>query len=236
MSDANTRDVGAFLIRIRDVMEANQQVLDELDAVAADGDHGATMVMGWRNVANAVAADPDRPIGRLLKDAGGAFADVGGSIGPLWGTALLRAGRVIGDVDRVTLSLAAQAVSAAVDGVAERGRCQEGDKTLLDVLAPASRALLVASTDADSVNEAVACARDAADSALAATCNMSATRGRARRLSERSLGHADPGAASAYLIWCTAVEAVAGRNSAEIILPSESWRSHERSPRETPGG
>jgi len=236
MTTARKGDVVALLLAIRGVMEANQQALDELDAVAADGDHGATMVMGWRNVADEVSADAPPAIGPLLKAAGGAFADVGGSIGPLWGTALLRAGQAVGDAEQLPLGLAAQAVAAAVAGVAERGRCEEGDKTLLDVLAPASRALSRASDAGETAVTSVDAARDAAASALQATSEMPATRGRARRLSERSIGHADPGAASAYLMWSTAAALLGGGSATDITLPPAGPPPRGKSPTGRRGG
>lgn len=219
---ASYDDVVRFLIEIRNVMEANQTSLDELDAVAADGDHGATMVMGWRRVAAAAGEDRERSVGQLLKDAGAAFADVGGSIGPLWGTALLRAGRTVGDVGSLDVALAAEAVTAAVEGIAERGRSREGDKTLLDVMAPASRAFVSISERTGSPTEAISAALAAASRGLRETTQLAAVRGRARRLSERSVGHPDPGAASAYLIWRAAAEAVTGRKGAADELTTFS--------------
>lgn len=210
-------EAAAFLSRIKGLMEANQARLDQLDAVAGDGDHGATMVMGWRNVASVVGGD-ERSVGQLLKDAGAAFGDVGGAIGPLWGTALLRAGREIGDAAKVDLPSAIRAVSAATSGIAERGRSREGDKTLLDVMAPAARAFERVGTDTGSAQDAVSAGYAEAAAGLRATARLAAVRGRAHRLSHRSLGHQDPGAASAYLIWRAAAEAVRGEQLADEVL------------------
>ncbi len=221
---ASYDDVARFLIEIRDLMETNQQALDALDAVAADGDHGATMVMGWRRVAAVASEAGGRSVGQLLKDAGAAFADVGGSIGPLWGTALLRAGRAVGDATAVDLPLALEAIASGVDGLAERGGSREGDKTLVDVMAPASRAFANAGMQTGSAEKAISAALVAATSGLHETVTLAAVRGRARRLSERSIGHADPGAASAYLIWRAGAEAITGTevpNELTILLQAE---------------
>lgn len=192
-------------------MEERQDVLDRLDAVAADGDHGATMVLGWRAVAAEVAEPGDRTPSQLLRDAGAAFADVGGSIGPLWGTALLRAGRALddlgGDALRDPQGLA-RVVSAGVDGMAQRGGAREGDKTLMDVMLPAARALDQAAAEGATVEDALGAALRAAAAGLEHTATLSARRGRARRLADRTLGHQDAGAASAFLIWRRAVVVV----------------------------
>ena len=207
---ASREDVATFLGGIQAVMEDNQVRLDKLDAVAGDGDHGATMVMGWGKVAATVRRGDQGTVGQLVKDAGAAFGDVGGSIGPLWGTALLRAGREIGDADEVDLPLAISVVSSAVAGIAERGRSMEGDKTLMDVMAPAARAFARVGGETGSAREAVSAGYSAAAAGVRETARLAARRGRARRLAERSIGHQDPGAASAYLIWRTAAEMLFG--------------------------
>src|SRR5579863_6734515 len=94
-------DLAGLFEAVRDAVESHQGELDRLDAVAGDGDHGATMVMGCRAVTEAVAAaltrspppSPSLSPSETLRTAASAFASVGGSTGPLWGTALLRAAR-----------------------------------------------------------------------------------------------------------------------------------------------
>jgi dihydroxyacetone kinase phosphoprotein-dependent L subunit len=209
--NAAKQGVADFLLGIEPLMRENQERLDALDAVAGDGDHGATMVMGWGQVTAAVtAADPSEKAGGLLRRAGGAFADVGGSIGPLWGTALLRAGREVGDFEELDLETVIRAVTAGTHGIAERGRSEEGDKTLLDVLVPASRAFASTGAEGGSAEAALLAGHASARTGLIKTAGMSARRGRARRLSARSQGHQDPGAASAYLIWRLAAELFSG--------------------------
>ena len=52
--------VGAFLRAYLEQVEAEQARLDGLDAVAGDGDHGATMVLGMRAVVAALPPHPGR--------------------------------------------------------------------------------------------------------------------------------------------------------------------------------
>jgi phosphoenolpyruvate---glycerone phosphotransferase subunit DhaL len=158
-------------------------------------------VLGWRAVARSVEPIGDRTASQLLRDAGAAFAEVGGSIGPLWGTSLLRAGRALDGIDAVDLEAAARAIQAGVDGMAERGRAREGDKTLLDVMIPAARELTAQAEAHTGTELALRRALDAAAVGLRRTADMAAARGRAKRLGERSRGHQDAGAASSFLIW-----------------------------------
>ena len=198
----DTATIVAFFTAYLLELEHNQSLLDRLDSIAGDGDHGATMVMGLREVV-ASTSQTDRPA-RVLRAAAEAFSSVGGSIGPLWGTALLRAARSAADDEVVELSGVAVMLSAAVAGLQERGHANLGDKTLLDVMHPAASAAIAAIRDGDSGSEALESGIKAAQIACEATAGIRARRGRARRLAERSLGAADPGAYSACLAWETA--------------------------------
>ncbi len=201
-------DVRAVFDDVARAIEEHQADLDRLDAVAGDGDHGATMVMGLRAVTEALP-DGDEPVAELLRIAAIRFASVGGSTGPLWGTALLRAAQSLGGAETADLSAIAAAAEAAAQGIADRGKCAEGEKTLLDVMAPAARALSAGAASGADPATAAAQACDAARAGLEATRALEPRHGRARLASERSRGHADAGAASALLVWETAAQRVA---------------------------
>ena len=200
-------DVRAVFEDVARAIEEHQADLDRLDAVAGDGDHGATMVMGLRAVMAALP-DGEQPVVDLLRIAAVRFASVGGSTGPLWGTALLRAAQSLGGAETPDLAAMAAAAEAAAQGIADRGKCAEGDKTLLDVMAPAARALSAASASGADPATAAARACAAARAGLEATRALEPRHGRARLASDRSRGHEDAGAASALLVWETAAAQV----------------------------
>jgi dihydroxyacetone kinase-like protein len=201
-------DVRAVFADVARAIEEHQAELDRLDAVAGDGDHGATMVMGLRAVTQALPENEEAPA-ELLRIAAARFASVGGSTGPLWGTALLRAAQSLRGAETADLAAVAAAAEAAAQGIADRGRCAEGEKTLLDVMAPAARALSAAAASGADPATAAARACDAARAGLEATRALEPHHGRARLASERSRGHEDAGAASALLVWETAAQRVA---------------------------
>jgi phosphoenolpyruvate---glycerone phosphotransferase subunit DhaL len=193
----------AFLERVRVRTERAQPELDRLDALAGDGDHGVTMVLGWRAVCAALA-DADIGIatpGEVLRRAAAAFANVGGSAGPLWGTALLRAGRALGDKRELDVASLATAAAAATQGMEERGRSAEGDRTVVDAMAPAALALADAARAGASMCDALCVASAAAAAGAAATANLVPRRGRAVRSPERVMGHEDAGARAAAVFW-----------------------------------
>jgi phosphoenolpyruvate---glycerone phosphotransferase subunit DhaL len=180
-------EVAAALREVLRATESAQQELDALDAVAGDGDHGVTMVLGGRAAVSALAAPPGSAAD-ALRVAAAAFADVGGSAGPLWGTALLRAAQALHGGGTL-----ADAAAAAVAGMCERGRCAEGDRTVVDAMAPAARAL--------ASGEDLQAAAEAAAAGAAATASLEPRRGRATRAPERARGHMDAGARAAAVFW-----------------------------------
>jgi phosphoenolpyruvate---glycerone phosphotransferase subunit DhaL len=87
----------------------------------------------------------------------------------------------------------------------ELGAANEGDKTMVDALAPALRALRAELDRGAGTAEALAAARAAGEDGMRATVPLQASKGRASYLGERSIGHQDPGATSTALI-LTALE------------------------------
>jgi dihydroxyacetone kinase-like protein len=178
-----------------------REYLTQLDAAIGDADHGTNMDRGFAAVVEKLAGADDLPPGKVLTTAGATLVStVGGASGPLWGTALRRAGRALGDAEEFDAVDLADALDAALEGVVELGAAQEGDKTMVDALAPAVRALRADLDGGGTVTSALAAARTAAEEGMRATVPLQASKGRASYLGERSIGHQDPGATSTALI------------------------------------
>jgi dihydroxyacetone kinase-like protein len=193
--------VDAWLTEARAAITADADRLTQLDSAIGDGDHGTNLKRGFAAVAEALAeADDGLAPGRRLILAGKTLVStVGGASGPLWGTALRRAGRSLGDgtLDGPAL---ADALDAALAGVVELGSAEPGDKTMVDALTPAAAALRGAVESGASLADAITAAADAAAEGARSTVPMQARKGRASYLGERSIGHLDPGAASTTLL------------------------------------
>jgi dihydroxyacetone kinase-like protein len=184
--------------------------LTQLDAAIGDADHGTNMDRGFTAVVAKLSDSSDTAPGKLLTTAGSTLVStVGGASGPLWGTALRRAGRSLGDDESFDGAALAAALQAALDGVVELGAAREGDKTMVDALAPAVRALQEELERGAKLGAAVGAARTAADEGMRGTVPMQASKGRASYLGERSIGHQDPGATSTALILAALERAVA---------------------------
>jgi dihydroxyacetone kinase-like protein len=191
-------------------IEAQAEHLTLLDSAIGDGDHGINMTRGMRAVNAALEGAAGETPGKQLVLAGKTLvSSVGGASGPLWGTALRRAGRAIGDAPELDGPALATALEAALAGVVELGAAELGDKTMVDALDPAVRALRAGVEDGGSLGDALASAAAAAEAGARATVPLQARKGRASYLGERSVGHEDPGAASTTLIVAALAPALA---------------------------
>ncbi|MGC8633099.1 MAG: dihydroxyacetone kinase subunit DhaL [Candidatus Limnocylindrales bacterium] len=195
------RALEAYLARATILLRRHRGLLDRLDAALGDGDHGDNMVVGFESALRSLPEAAPRDLGGLVRAVGRALvASVGGGSGALYGTAFLEAGFTLGPITRLSPGAIADALDAGVRGLARRGRCAVGDKTILDALAPAARAFR-ASVEADEPLDAAARhAAWAAHAGMRATVPLVARRGLAVRLGDRSRGHQDPGATSCFLL------------------------------------
>ncbi|GLW13193.1 dihydroxyacetone kinase subunit L [Microtetraspora sp. NBRC 13810] len=191
----------AWVDEITRVVAAERDRLTELDAAIGDADHGANLDRGFTAVRAALAETTPASPGALLVLVGGTLIrKVGGASGPLYGTAFRQLGKTLGDAGEVSPAEFAAALEAAVDAVRRLGSAAEGDKTMVDALAPAVRALGAAAAEGAKAAEAFDAAARAAEEGAAATVPLQARKGRASYLGPRSVGHEDPGAASTALI------------------------------------
>lgn len=192
--------------------------LTALDQAIGDGDHGTNMDRGFSAILaslDAGAPEGDSPsaiaAARLRVSGRTLISTVGGAAGPLYGTALMRAGGAVAAADPGlgTGSVLVAALDASIVGIQALGKATTGEKTMLDALVPAveaGRAAVAAGADAAAVTAAMA---DAAEAGALATIPMLATKGRASYLGERSIGHQDPGATSSALLLRALADAVA---------------------------
>jgi dihydroxyacetone kinase phosphoprotein-dependent L subunit len=185
-----------FVVRlISDTILANETYFGELDAVVGDGDFGYSLARGFEIVIDQWDTfDRTDPGVFLQKVATTISGRIGGTSGPIWGTAFLRTGAQLKGSETFEGEDLVRALRAAVEGIKARGQAELGDKTLLDSLVPAidtlEAGLAKGSPPSAIVKEMAVTARETAD----ATANLQAMRGRAAYTGERSIGSVDAGA------------------------------------------
>ncbi|MBB3458447.1 dihydroxyacetone kinase-like protein [Rhizobium sp. BK313] len=203
MSENAARRLSRMFHRISIAIAAEKDHLSDLDGAIGDADHGITMALGFQAVNGELAKlDLDHMLpSDVFTVAATAFLDaVGASTGPLYATAFRRAAQALKQEESLSPAGQAAIVEAITAGIKERGKGQRGDKTMLDAWIPATEAAVGARARAAGLSEMWDGILDAAEAGANSTRSMVATRGRAARLGERSLGHMDPGAASAVII------------------------------------
>ena len=202
MSEADLADVEAVVRTIATVAVDNEKYFGDLDAVVGDGDFGYSMARGFELVLSGWDDFDRADIGTFLKKIALTITSrIGGTSGPIWGTAFLRAGAAAGAADRLSPDQVVAMLRAAIGGIMARGKSDVGDKTLLDALVPAvdavEAAVLEGGTAASALRAAASTARERAE----ATRSMIAKRGRAAYTGERSIGTLDAGAVAVAVMF-----------------------------------
>jgi dihydroxyacetone kinase-like protein len=202
--------IAAWMAEIAAAVREQRDQLTQLDAAIGDGDHGTNMVRGFDAVERALAGRGEDAPGQVLIISGKTLVStVGGASGPLWGSALRRAGRSLGAAPEIDGAQLAGALDAALAAIKELGAAEVGDKTIVDALEPAVAALRTALGAGEPLARALEATAAAAEEGAQATVPLQARKGRASYLGERSVGHQDPGATSTALIMRALARAVA---------------------------
>lgn len=197
----DNKQIVAIIAAIARRIEAEKDFLTQLDNEIGDGDHGINLSRGFKSVKENLPTLADKDIGTILKGVGTQLVStVGGASGPLYGTAFMKAGNVCKGKTEIAATEFVAAFEAAVNGVKMRGKAIEGEKTMLDALCPAYKALKDGIDGGKSLTSALTDAVEAAAQGVEYTKTIIATKGRAAYLGERSLGHQDPGATSSLFM------------------------------------
>ena len=191
----------AILKNIIAAIEENAQFLTDLDAAIGDNDHGINMARGFKKVDADLPGLAGKDIGAILKKVGmDLVSTVGGSSGPLYGTAFMKAGAKAAGKNEISLDDFIVMMDEAIGGVQLRGKAVKGEKTMLDAMIPAQEAMKAAAAGGADAAAVLRAGVKAAEEGVEYTKTIIATKGRASYLGERSIGHQDPGATSFTVI------------------------------------
>src|SRR6266566_1017429 len=178
----------AWIAEATRALENQRDHLTQLDAAIGDADHGINLTRGFGAVATALQqADPKTPGSVLMLTGSTLISKVGGASGPLYGMAFRQAGKALGDAAVADLQALAGALEAALAGVQKLGAAREGEKTMVDALAPAIGAFQKALAEGAPAASALAALAAAAAEGAQATISMQALKGLLRS-EERRVG------------------------------------------------
>lgn len=180
----------AFAIaRANAAMGPLEQVLNDADAKLGDGDTGgmlARVIGKMADVDLSAATDPGSALSQLAKAA---TLATGSSLGTLFATGLLAAGREAKGRETIGAGDLSGLVATARDAMIARGGAALGDKTVLDSLDAVAEALKGAETPEQAASAAAKAASDALDAFRSRPNRI----GRARMFGDQTIGIDDPG-------------------------------------------
>lgn len=189
---------------VRSIAQAavdNEKYFGDLDAVMGDGDFGYSLARGFEKVLQGWDDFDRSDPGTFLKKVGMVITSrIGGTSGPIWGTAFMKAGLTAGTTVELSGQDVVAMLRAAIDGIKARGQSDVGDKTLLDVLVPMTDRIEAELASGTGSAQVMAAAAETARQSAEATIDMVAKRGRASYTGERSRGSVDAGAMGVAVI------------------------------------
>lgn len=197
MKELTPPQVTEMLRTVAQAVIDKTDVLTDADLATGDGDHGIGMRRGCEAALDALG--PDLTIEEAFKKIGMAImSKTGGAAGAVFGTFFRGGAGVFAGAETLNTENFLGFVAQSSAAVSKRGEVEEGAKTMVDAVMPASRA--AAQANDDDLHAVFAAAERGALEGVEATKDMIATTGKARSLGERSIGHPDPGAISVSII------------------------------------
>jgi phosphoenolpyruvate---glycerone phosphotransferase subunit DhaL len=195
MNTLNLLQVECVLQTIARVSLENEKYFCDLDGEMGDADFGKSIWDGFRAVLSELPSIDRTDIGSFLIKVGTVFAShAGGTSGPIWGTAFLKAGLKAKGKTALTTADLVQMGRAAVQGIMVRGGAQVGDKTLLDAIVPAlDKVEELCQGGQSDFKSAFQAASEVATAAVEGTRDWPAKRGRQSYAGDRTIGTLDPG-------------------------------------------
>lgn len=191
-------------------IQENKVYLGEVDGLIGDGDHGMNMNKGFTLFENRFA-DQEFSFTEGLEELGTIlFAEIGGSMGPIYGTILNDAASAGEGLEEIDVKALAHMLRSGLSGLQEIVQAQVGDKTLVDTLEPAVVSLENSAASGEDFTSALEKMKEAAAAGRDSTKDMTAKFGRSSRLGERSRGVLDAGATSCYIILTAMADAMIG--------------------------
>jgi phosphoenolpyruvate---glycerone phosphotransferase subunit DhaL len=202
----NTSFILSSALAIHAAIVKHEKDIESLDRAIGDGDHYANIKRASEVIASMYNELLPLPPDEVLQKIGTTLlSSIGGASGALFASFFMGMARYNKEHHPKITDLNANLETAAtfaygVQSMMMRGKSNVGEKTMLDVLVPASTTFTHAAAQAKSIADICKEVKNAADKGLEYTRDLVATKGRAASLGERTIGHLDPGAKSCQVM------------------------------------
>ena len=183
-------------------MAENADRLCAMDANMGDGDLGLTMKKGFGALPGLIADIDEADMGKRLAKAGMKMSSVVPStMGTLMSSGVMEGGKRLSGCEAIGPAEFASFLEGYAAGIQKRGKCQRGDRTVLDAIGPAADAAAQAAAQPGATLASVAeAAVRGADEGVTATRDMTPKFGKAAVFAARAAGVEDQGAVAGQLV------------------------------------
>jgi dihydroxyacetone kinase-like protein len=190
MSELNVAVLRDGFTKIVAKLEESAAELNALDATLGDGDIGVSLLRGGRSLLTELPSLPSDDLGAAFMRCAQAITSISGSTcGTLLAAGLLGTAKKTMGKPAVPWSEVSGLLAASVEAISRRGKCELGDKTILDAVEAARRA----AEGLTDPGEIVSASNKAVGEAVETFRHQASLQGRARIFPDRSIGNPDPG-------------------------------------------
>ena len=208
-------DVPRLFESVGRIFAEKKDELCEMDARLGDGDLGLTMSKGFGALPQALrdaSASTGRDVGKLLVKGGMALSGVAPStMGFLMASGLMEAGKALKGQSEITAPGLARFLEGFAAGIQKRGKCQTGDRTILDAMQPAAQEGATAADAGADLTGVIEAAAQGAARGVEATRDMLPKFGKAAVHAAKSAGIADQGAVAGCYLICGMKDFICGK-------------------------
>ena len=122
------KDGREILWSVINAVHENKQYLGDIDGLIGDGDHGMNMNKGFMTYGERLG-EQETDLTDGLSDLGMVLLnEIGGSMGPIYGTIFMEMADAADGEEDITLELFAKMLQAGLDGLYEIVEARPGDK------------------------------------------------------------------------------------------------------------
>ena len=180
-----------------------REELCDMDANMGDGDLGLTMDKGYGALPDLLRENMEAgDAGKTLMKAGMKMSSVVPStMGTLMSSGIMEGGKALKGKAELGPAELSVYLTAFAAGIQKRGKCQPGDRTILDAVSPAAEAAEKAAEAGGDLSAVIAAACEGAAKGVEATKAMTPKFGKAAVFAAKAAGVADQGAvAGLYML------------------------------------
>lgn len=203
MDSYRSENIAELFEGVAAIFAEKKEELCDLDAHMGDGDLGLTMDKGYGALPELIRQNEEAgDVGKtLFKSAMKMASLVPSTMGTLMSSGIMEGGKVLKGKAEMGPKELSEFLTAFAAGIQKRGKCQLGDRTILDSVDAAAKEAAKAAEAGEDMLGIINAACEGAAKGVEATKNMTPKFGKAAVFAAKAIGVADQGAiAGMYLI------------------------------------